>query len=160
MDGLAEETEGVGAAKANAPSPAHALSACARRWAGLDLVLTGLLVFPLTAHPFIDLLHAVSGEAAPTFAPIHSFLTSLSGLLGVVWALGRIASPEPSLVRLDVAGRIAVGLFVVMYVVDRGAPMALLLVTLTEFIGAFQQFKALRARAAARPPLLPTDHPA
>lgn len=139
------------AAEPEAPRPAQPLSATARRWAGLDLALTSLLVFPLTAHPFIDFLHTVSGEAAPAFAPIHSFLTSLAGLLGVVWALGRIASPVPSLVRLDVAGRIAVGLFVLMYVFDRGAPITLLLITVTEFAGALQQFRALRARAAAAP---------
>jgi hypothetical protein len=123
-----------------------------RALAGFDLVVTGALALPVTGHGFIELLYRVNGflggvSAPPYFDPIHWLFVSLAGVLGVLWALGRILEPTPLLAHLDSAGRVAVALWILRYVVASSAPGVLLAFVGTELVGAILQERALRETA-------------
>jgi hypothetical protein len=115
-----------------------------RAWALLDLLVTGLLVLPVTAEAMLRLFHSSSGQELPPFAPIHQMMTTLAGLLGVVWALARLRNPIPSLVWIDVSGRCVVGASILWFVLARGAPDALLAFSVSEVGGALHQGLTLR----------------
>jgi len=124
-----------------------------RTFAAFDLVVTGALALPVTGHGFVELLYRVNGflggvSAPPYFDSIHWLFVSLAGVLGVLWALGRILQPTPLLAHLDAAGRIAVALWILRYVLASTAPGVLLLFVGTEVAGAIFQERALREPAA------------
>ena len=117
----------------------------ARFWAGLDLVITGLLVLPPVARIFVAVIHRLSGEAPPEISGVGLFFVCLSGTLGVLWAGARLRDPVAPLVRADVVGRTWVSALIAWCVFAEGAPVALLAFVVTELAGAVHQGIALRA---------------
>lgn len=123
-----------------------------RALAGFDLVVTGLLAFPISAHGFVALLYRVNGlfggvSTPPFFDSIHWLFVNLAGVLGVLWALARLIAPTPLLVGLDSGGRVVVSLVLVGYVFGGSAPGLLLLFAATELAGTFLQLRWLRTPA-------------
>ncbi len=115
-----------------------------RRWAALDLAVTALLVWPGTSIPFLRALYAVNtlfgGDATlPEMHGMHLLFVSLSGVLGVLWALARLLEPRPLLAALDSIGRVAVALFIALAVVGGKGPAILFLFVATELAGAVEQ---------------------
>ncbi len=121
-----------------------------RGWAGLDLVVTGMLALPVVSGAFIAALYALEGwlfepEAVPAFAPVQLFFVQLAGVLGVLWALARIFEPTRFLAICDTVGRCVVATWIGLALAgEPGAPRLLLLFVATELIGAVHQFLALR----------------
>jgi hypothetical protein len=116
----------------------------ARAAAGFDLLATGCLAVPGLEQRFLDALAAL-GFATPAVAlpPLGLFLANLAGALGVLWALVRIARPEPRLVRADAIARCAVEGLIAHAIVVRGARPVLYAFVATELAGAAAQAWAL-----------------
>jgi len=124
-------------------------STIVRAWALLDLVLTALLVAPASAAWFIDIIYRAGtllGDSAtpPPFSALHWFFVSLAGVLGVLWALGRIWMPDGRLALLDAVGRLLVSAMIAFFVAGMGAPRGLLIIIASEFLGAISQLHSLR----------------
>jgi len=118
---------------------AHA-SLVIRACAGFDLVVTGLLALPFTAHVFVSALYALSGASpAPELPGIAWFFVNLAGALGVLWALVRIARPEPWLARADALGRCAVAALIAGYLVAGALPALMAAFVASELLGAAAQ---------------------
>lgn len=120
-----------------------------RCWAGLDLLVTGLLALPPTALWFIATLYQFNGllgEAAspPPFAPVHLLFVCLMGTLGVLWAVIRLLRPEPIHGRADAWARLWVAGLIAYFIFGAGAPMILTAFIATEALGSLHQFWALR----------------
>lgn len=119
-----------------------------RTVAAFDLGLTALLVWPAAALELIEGLYRVNallgGDAtAPGFHSLHDLFVSLTGVLGVLWALARLLDPKPLLAGLDVAGRLVVAALIVVAVVGGKAPAILFVFVATEVAGAVWQGMAL-----------------
>jgi hypothetical protein len=122
--------------------------------AGFDLVVTGLLAVPGLERRFLALLEAADaalGFATPwaPFPPLALGFANLAGALGVLWALVRLARPDPFLVRADAIGRCAVAALLTHAIAVRGATPVLWAFVATELAGAAAQAWALRAAPAA-----------
>jgi hypothetical protein len=120
-----------------------------RLCAAFDLLVTGLLALPFTAPAFVAALYeaerALGGSAqAPALPPLGWLFANLAGALGVLWALVRLARPEPWLARADAAGRCAVAALLGGYLAAGAAPRALALFVATELLGAAAQLWATR----------------
>lgn len=121
-----------------------------RRWAALDLAVTALFVWPGTSIPFLRALYAVNaflgGDATlPEMHGVHLLFVSLSGVLGVLWALARLLDPRPLLGALDSVGRVAVAIFIALAVVGGKGPAILFVFVATELAGAVDQaYRAVR----------------
>jgi hypothetical protein len=126
--------------------PAHA-SFVTRACAGFDLVVTGLLSLPFTARVFVSALYASSGaQSAPELPGIAWFFVNLAGALGVLWALVRIAGPEPWLARADALGRCAVATLIAGYLIAGALPALMAAFVASELIGAAAQAWVLGRR--------------
>jgi len=126
--------------------PAHA-SLVIRACAGFDLVVTGLLALPFTARVFVGALYALSGaHSAPELPGIAWFFVNLAGALGVLWALVRIARPEPWLARADALGRCAVATLIAGYLVAGALPALMAAFVASELLGAAAQAWVLGRR--------------
>ena len=73
-----------------------------RRWALLDLIVTGAFALPPLLPLFLAVVYALNGalggaDTPPTLAPLHAFFMCLAGALGVLWAVVRIRTPTPTL---------------------------------------------------------------
>lgn len=120
-----------------------------RFWAGFDLLVTGILALPPTALWFIATLYQLNGmlggsASPPPFAPVHLLFLCLMGGLGVVWALARIFRPQRFLGLMDGWARLWVGGLIAWFVWGAGAPVALGLFVVTEFVGGLHQLWVLR----------------
>ena len=125
------------------------LTRVARACAAFDLLVTGLLALPFTAPLFVRALYAVNGAlggagAAPELPGIAWFFVNLAGALGVLWALVRLARPEPWLARADAIGRCAVAALIAGYLAASEVPPVLLAFVATELAGAAPQGWTLR----------------
>lgn len=130
-----------------------------RAIACFDLLVTAPLATPPTARAFLDLLFAANGalggqELPPAFDGLAWLFVNLSGVLGVLWALARIADPRPLLGALDAGARVGVAGLIVLQVVAGGAPGILYLFVATELAGAALALRVLlpRTRAGADAP--------
>jgi len=74
-----------------------------------DLLLTAPFATPWTFAFLYGQLQALNaalgGTPLPPFAPLHVLFACLMGSLVLVWAVLRIADPQPRLGRYDGAGR-------------------------------------------------------
>ncbi|MCZ7620620.1 MAG: hypothetical protein M5U32_20760 [Myxococcota bacterium] len=68
----------------------------------------------------------------------------MSGTLGVLWALARLARPVRSLAWADAIGRAWVGFLILRFALAGAAPRVFLLFVVTEWAGAAAQLVALR----------------
>lgn len=115
-----------------------------RAWAGLDLLITGLLVLPPVAGWFIDLLMQINGwfggrtllTDASGFAMLF---VGMTGSLGVVWAIARLLAPTRRLGAIDAVARLWVGGLIVYFVFFRNVPGILLLFVIAEWAGSVHQ---------------------
>lgn len=120
-----------------------------RGCAVFDLAVTGLLALPPTAAVFVSMLYALNGwlgdaAVAPPFAAVHWVFVHVAGVLGVLWALARIAEPTRFLGLADAAGRAVVGALILWHVLAGGAPVILLAFVATEWLGTALQWIVLR----------------
>lgn len=116
-----------------------------RFFAGLDLLVTGLFVLPLTAQPVLDLifwLHArfIAPEAAPEIGGAAMAFINIMGVIGVIWALARLKMPLALLARLDGAGRLAVAALLLWHIAGGLSPIFGLF-AVTELAGAIFQLR-------------------
>lgn len=114
-----------------------------------DLVVTGLLAFPVSGRGFVDLLYRLNGyfggvSTSPPFDSVHWLFVNLAGVLGVVWALARLLEPTRQLANLDTAGRLAVSILILWYVALGSAPGMSLVAVVTELAGAAAQVRVAR----------------
>ncbi|HVP28742.1 MAG TPA: hypothetical protein VMW35_06230 [Myxococcota bacterium] len=123
----------------NAGRAAHVV----RGFAMLDLLVTFPLALPGWANVFFDLLYRATEIVGPVgvrfgFSELAWLFVHLSGVLGVLWALARLATPTRFLAALDAAGRCAVAVLLVR-ALQEGAPAGLWLFVATELAGAVAQ---------------------
>ena len=126
-----------------------------RAWAGVDLALTGLLVFPPVAASFISLMLGFGGlfGGRATLESLGSFglmFVSITGALGVVWAVARLLRPTRTLALADAVARTWVGGLILYFVLFAGVPVVFTLFVVTEWAGAAHQ--GLRLLRPARQP--------
>ena len=124
-----------------------------KNWAKFDLLLNASYATPLTLGPFLSVTYFINGllggiSSAPALSPLNAFFMNLAGMLGVVWALGRIANPLRQLGLIDATARLVVSALILYYVFAQSAPPALLLIIVSEVAGAFMQFSALKSTAS------------
>ena len=79
-------------------------------------------------------------SAIPSFNPLSLMFVNIMGLLGVIWALARISSPNEELARLDALGRLIVAALII-HAITWGATPVLWAFVGTEIIGSALQFK-------------------
>jgi hypothetical protein len=113
------------------------------RWiAWLDLAVTSLFIFPAVASAFLALLmtleSAVFGPARVMAAPAASWFifVSLTGILGVVWAVARLITNDDRLVLLDAGARVAVAALLLEALFFRSLPLVFGAFVATELIGS------------------------
>lgn len=127
-----------------------------RGCAAFDLLVTGLLAFPRSAHWFMQVLFTVNGAlgggaALPPFVALQWFFVNLAGVLGLLWASARLLQPSRLLAMIDAAARVWVAGLIGFHVFG-GAPGILLLFVFTELIGSVLQLRALRQPPPSTPP--------
>jgi hypothetical protein len=112
------------------------------RWvAWLDLVVTGLFVFPAIAHGVIALLLDVElglfgpGRVVPLPVAPWSIFISLMGILGVVWASARLIVEDDRLCLIDAAARMIVASLIVYGLLLMSLPWVFVGFILTELLG-------------------------
>ena len=136
-----------------------------RACAAFDLAVTGLLALPFTARAFVDALYALeaalfgAAPGAPALPAVAWLFVNLAGALGVLWALVRLARPEPWLARADAVARCGVAALIAGYVAGGAVPRVLLAFVATELLGAAAQASSL-ARPNAHAPELSAAEPA
>ncbi len=123
-----------------------------RLFAGLDLIITGLIAFPFTAPIFVATLYALDralggAHVTPPLTPLGWFFTNLAGFIGVLWALVRLFRPEPWLARADAVGRCAVAALLAWYLMTAQVPGLMWAFVVTEALGAAAQGLVTRGRA-------------
>jgi hypothetical protein len=121
--------------------------AVVRACAAFDLLVTGLFALPRLAGVFIAVLFTVNGAlggtaAPPPFVPLQWLFVSLTGALGVLWAIVRLLWPQRGLGLAEAAARTWVA-GVIAFHVSEGAPAVLGLFVATELGGAFLELSVL-----------------
>jgi len=121
--------------------------AVVRLCAAFDLLVTGLFALPPLARLFIAVLFAVNGALGgtavpPFFVPLQWLFVSLTGALGVLWAVVRLLWPQRGLGLADAAARTWVA-GVIAFHIREGAPGVLGLFVSTELGGALLQLSVL-----------------
>lgn len=119
-----------------------------RFWAWVDLVVTTALAIPPLARSLFSALdpidRALGGDGMPLDLPGFAWLfVHVTGTLGVLWALVRLARPVRSLGWADAIGRTWVGFLILRFLLAGGVPRVLLVFVLTEWGGAAAQIVAL-----------------
>ena len=76
----------------------------------------------------------------PRFDAVSLMFVNIMGILGVIWALARIGSPNEDLARLDALGRIIVAALII-HAITWGATPILWGFVATELIGSALQFR-------------------
>ena len=116
-----------------------------RAVAALDLVVTAMLAITPLARVFVKLMYRFDEmSAVPAIPPIGWLFINLAGILGVLWALVRIAFPLRELAIADAVARCVVAVWIVFYVLVEAVPYALFLFVATEVVGAGLQWVAIR----------------
>lgn len=120
-----------------------------RAIAAFDLAVTLPLALPVLGEYWLALLLSGFGLLSDpaSFTPLSVaalVFCHLSGVLGALWNGARCWRPEPWLVRLDAAGRVAVALLLFYLLLLRNAPPALVLFVVTELAGTAIAYRALR----------------
>jgi hypothetical protein len=115
-----------------------------RLCAGLDLAVTGAFALPATAPAFVRALYAADralggASAAPELGALGLFFANLAGMLGVLWALVRIARPERWLARADALARCAVAALIAWGAARGALPAVMWAFVATELGGAAAQ---------------------
>ncbi len=119
------------------------------RWiAWFDLGLTALFILPAIAAAFLGALmaleNALFGPArvlAMPDAPWFVFI-SLTGVLGVVWAIARLIVGDERLVLLDAFARLLVAGVILEALLFRGLPLVFGAFIVTELAGTVAVWRA------------------
>lgn len=130
-----------------------------RGWAAIDIVVTLPLVLPPTAAAYISLTYQIQtllGVTTPALpdplSPMTLLFASLTGLLGVLWALARWSQPARPLCLWDAIGRSWVGGLFTYFIVTGQIPITFWVFVSIEWVGACHQAWWLRRREGHRPP--------
>ncbi|HEU4429551.1 MAG TPA: hypothetical protein VFT98_12400, partial [Myxococcota bacterium] len=104
---------------------------------------------PVPAPAFVSALYAADrafggGRTTPELGALGLFFANLAGLLGVLWALVRIARPEPWLARADAIARCAVAALIAWGLVGGDLPAVMWAFVATELLGAAAQAWVMR----------------
>lgn len=114
-----------------------------------DLVVTFPFALPGLATAQLELLGKVQGWLGlagqfPAFGPTHLFFVNLFGIIAVMWAVLRIARPDPLFGLVDGLGRMAVSSLMLYYLVAWGIPQIVLLFLVPEFLLGIAQLGMYR----------------
>ena len=136
----------------------HAQNAI-KGWALVDALVTVPLVAPITARLYIEMTYhtqAMLGVSTPAAPAVLSGLTllfaSITGLLGVLWALARWSRPVARFGWTDVAGRLWVGGLFTHFILNEQIPLTFWVFVVIEWLGALHQTIRLHADHAGHTP--------
>ena len=130
-------------------------------FAAFDLVVTGILALPVSAHLFVRFLYAAndwslgveSASVVPEIPAVAWLFFNIAGVLGVLWALVRIAMPIRELALADAVGRFVVATLILYYYFGGAVPEVLFAFVATELLGtAVQLWLFVRPAGQATPP--------
>jgi hypothetical protein len=157
MTGAAHGGPGSGAPPADGRGEAAVagVALAVRAWAALDLVVTGCLAAPPAGRALFRGLDRVDRLLGGTGMPagiseLAWLFVEIAGVLGVLWALVRLARPTRVLGCADAIARGWVGWLIVRLVSLRAVPLVFAGFVLTEWGGAASQAWALRPRRRRR----------
>lgn len=74
----------------------------------------------------------------PSFDPLALMFVNIMGVLGVIWAMARLANPSEEMARLDALGRMIVAALII-HAITWGATPVLWLFVMTELTGSAAQ---------------------
>lgn len=74
----------------------------------------------------------------PSFDSVALMFVNIMGVLGVIWAMARLANPTEELARLDALGRLIVAALII-HAITWGATPILWLFVMTELAGSAAQ---------------------
>jgi len=106
-----------------------------RAFAWLDLAITLPFALPFIGEGIIRLLYRLDfmlgwQTAFPILDPVAIMFIHITGLLGVIWALGRLHDPSEFNARIDSLGRLAVSVLILLAIYQGATPLiAIFLVT-------------------------------
>lgn len=115
----------------------------------IDLPIVAAMSLPLTAGWLVALIQgadAMLGLGTPSlaFPPMAWLFLHVGGVLGVMWAVLRLARPDDVLItRIDAWGRLATSALIIYCVALTGATPVLLVFLISEVGGAVLEFRAL-----------------
>ena len=119
-----------------------------------DLLLTAWLATPLLAEQFFALISwfGVATGLHPPLAPFGAFemmMIHLAGILGVAWNAMRLRGLWRELWVADLLSKLAFSAVIVGYVAFAGVTPIALLFVLSELLGGWTEWQAVRAAAPA-----------
>lgn len=125
-----------------------------RIFAAIDLPIVGCLALPGLAPAFMQWLNALAFSIGLSPVPLMAapqfwLFVHVAGVLGVLWAIARLATPTLLLGGLDIIGRCLVTALIVRALVAPDINDVLWLFVASEIIGALVQGGAI-ARALRR----------
>lgn len=111
--------------------------------AWVDLVITLPFALPTISYWIIGFLYHLDqkmmmGSPVPSFDPVSLMFVNIMGVLGVIWAVARLATPTEDLARLDALGRLVVAALII-HAITWGATPVLWLFVATELTGSAVQ---------------------
>jgi hypothetical protein len=130
-----------------------------RTLACIDLPIVTAMSLPPTAGWLVALIQGTDGllglgTPVLAFPPMAWLFLHVGGILGVMWAVLRLARPDDVLITwIDAGGRLASAALIVYCVAFTGATPVLLIFLTSEVGGAVVEFRAL-----PRPPNQEPSH--
>ncbi len=117
----------------------------------MDFAVTLPFALPVISYWLIGYIYHLDqvmlmGSPIPTFEPVAMLFVNIMGVLGVVWALARIATPTEALARMDALARIVVAALII-HAITWGATPVLWLFVMTELAGSAAQLIGRPRRA-------------
>jgi len=118
--------------------------------AAFDLFVTAILAVPVLAHAFVRIIYFVESKLigvdalAPVIPPVGWLFFNIAGILGVLWALVRLAMPLRELSIADAVARCVVAAMIAYYCLAESVPSILFAFVATEVLGTAIQWMAIR----------------
>ena len=111
--------------------------------AWVDLAVTLPFALPVISYWLIGYIYHLDQQMmmqspVPTFEPVAMLFVNIMGVLGVVWALARLATPTEALARMDALARVIVAALII-HAITWGATPVLWLFVMSELMGSAVQ---------------------
>lgn len=117
--------------------------------AALDLAITAAFAVPpvgaAAVRALVGLEHRWTGGSR-AYPGLDSPFTPVMGLLGVLWAVERLARPGVATAGMDAAARVAVAGWVAHSIRRRTVPLTFAGFVATELLGGLAEVRAMRRR--------------